>query len=123
MQDYGSPEKLMAALKRLAHDKAAYEKHMAWKYKPWAQLSAGFRAYVEHTELRRVHPRCQVRPVHACKGHLGKGRATVGERMPAHSPAHKNIKFNKLPSSRGTPRQTALPPCSPSLHHTQASVL
>lgn len=59
-QDFASPHELMAELVALAMNRTAYERYMAWKRKPFKQLSPGFLAFTQNAHLHLLQPRCQV---------------------------------------------------------------
>lgn len=59
-QDYGSPDDLMAALKRIASDEAAYARHMAWKGKRWQVLPQAFLAYTQSALQYKPAAACEV---------------------------------------------------------------
>lgn len=60
LQEYGSPEKLVAAIKAIARNDTEYERYMAWKRRPWSELSPSFQAFTHHTPVYQSHATCQV---------------------------------------------------------------
>ena len=54
----GTPEALAAEIRRLAHDREAYDSRFVWRTAPLAFLSPGYRRLVEDTRLE--HSQCRL---------------------------------------------------------------
>lgn len=60
-QDYGTPAKLMEAVRAIANNQTEYERRIAWKKRSWNELQPSFLAFTQRTHVHQPHTRCQVR--------------------------------------------------------------